>query len=165
MRHATTVVCCALTTLLLAACAAPAEPPETAVDAAQADAVEFINLYEPWPYPFSSAVRVGDLLFVSGQIGTRVENGSPVLVEGGIDAEARQTLDNIRAIIEHAGSSMDRVVKCSVMLADMSEWPRFNEIYTTYFPGPKPARSAWGANGLALGARVEVECIATAPRT
>ena len=121
---------------------------------------EFINLVEPWPYPFSSAVKVGHLLFISGQIGTRIENGAPVLVSGGIDAEARQTLDNIKAIVEKAGISMDRIVKCSVMLADMSEWPRLNQIYATYFPGPKPARAAWGANGLALGARVEIDCIA-----
>ena len=123
-------------------------------------APEFINLVDPWPYPFSSAVRAGNLLFISGQIGTRIENGAPVLVTGGMDAEARQTLDNIRAIVEKAGTSMDRVVKCSVMLADMSEWPRFNQIYATYFPGPKPARAAWGASGLALNARVEVDCIA-----
>ncbi|MBK7828355.1 MAG: RidA family protein [Nannocystis sp.] len=115
---------------------------------------------EPWPYPFSSAVRTGDLLFVSGQIGTRVEGGAPVLVAGGLEAETRQTLDNIRAIVEKAGTSMDRVVKCMVMLADMNDWPKVNEIYATYFPGPKPARSAFGATGLALGARVEIECTA-----
>jgi len=139
--------------LLLTACAriptASAPPPP-----------EFINLIEPWPFPFSSAVRAGNLLFISGQIGTRLENGAPVLVPGGLDAEARQTLDNIKAIVEKAGTSMDRVVKCSVMLADMSEWPRLNQIYASYFPGPKPARAAWGANGLALGARVEIDCIA-----
>jgi reactive intermediate/imine deaminase len=122
--------------------------------------IEHINMTEPWPYPFSSAVRGGNLLFVSGQIGSRVENGAPVLVSGGLEAEARQTMDNIGAILKRAGSSYERVVKCSVMLADMKDWPRFNEIYASYFPGPKPARSAWGANGLALGARVEVECIA-----
>ena len=110
--------------------------------------------------PFSSAVRTGNLLFLSGQIGTRVENGVPTLVSGGIDAEARQAMDNIREVLEYAGTSMDRVVKCSVMMADMSEWPRLNEIYETYFPGAKPARSAWGATGLALGARVEIECVA-----
>jgi reactive intermediate/imine deaminase len=122
--------------------------------------LEFIKMTDPWPYPFSSAVKTGSLIFTSGQIGSRVVDGKPVLVAGGIDAEARQTMDNIKAIVERAGSSMDRVVKCSVMLADMSEWPRFNEIYATYFPGSKPARSAWGATALALGARVEVECIA-----
>ena len=121
---------------------------------------QFINMTEPWPYPFSSAVRTGDLLFVSGQVGTRVEHGAPVLVAGGLEEETRQTLDNIRAIVEKAGTSMDRVVKCMVMLTDMKDWPKVNEIYATYFPGPKPARSAFGATGLALGARVEIECMA-----
>jgi reactive intermediate/imine deaminase len=123
-------------------------------------APEFINMVEPWPYPFSSAVRAGNLLFVSGQIGSQVVDGAPKLVAGGIEAETRQTLDNIKAIVEKAGTTMDRVVKCSVMMADMAEWPRMNEIYATYFPGKKPARSAWGATALALGARVEIECIA-----
>ena len=140
---------------LLAVACNQAPPP-----AAVPPTPEFINLVEPGPYPFSSAVKVGHLLFISGQIGTRLENGAPVLVNGGIDAEARQTLDNIKAIVEKAGTSMERIVKCSVMLADMSEWPRLNQIYATYFPGPKPARAAWGANGLALGARVEIDCVA-----
>ena len=121
---------------------------------------QFINMVEPWPYPFSSAVRAGNLLFASGQIGSRVENGAPVLVPGGFEPEARQALDNIKAVVEKGGSSMTQVVKCTVMLADMKDWPKFNEIYATYFPGPKPARSAFGANGLALNAHVEVECLA-----
>lgn len=145
--------------ILVAGCAQTPEP-QAATSEPVSTAPEFLNLVEPWPYPFSSAVRTGNLLFLSGQIGTRVENGTPTLVEGGIDAEARQTLDNIREVLEYAGTSMDRVVKCSVMMADMAEWPRLNEIYSTYFPGAKPARSAWGATGLALGARVEIECIA-----
>jgi len=142
----------------LAACAAPPQAP------APAEPVnpEFINLVEPWPYPFSSAVKSGNLIFLSGQIGTEVVDGAPALVSGGFDAEARQTLENIKSVVEGAGSSMDRVVKCTVMLADMADWPRFNEIYAEYFPGPKPARAAFGANGLALGARVEVDCIAMA---
>ncbi len=144
--------------LVLAACAAPPPPPEPA---APADP-EFINLVDPWPYPFSSAVRAGDLIFLSGQVGSVTIDGVPQLVSGGFDAEARQTMENIKEVVEHAGSSMDRVVKCQVMLADMADWPRFNEIYAEYFPGPKPARDAWGANGLALGARVEVDCIAQA---
>jgi 2-iminobutanoate/2-iminopropanoate deaminase len=127
---------------------------------ASASTPEFITMADPWPYPFSAAVKTGNLIFVSGQIGSVLENGAPVLVKGGIEPEARQALDNVKAIVTKAGSSMDRVVKCSVMLADMSEWPTFNTIYATYFPGKKPARSAWGANGLALGARVEVECFA-----
>jgi len=115
-----------------------------------------------WPYPFSPAVRVGNLVFLSGQIGTRTVDGRPVLVTGGIEAETRQALENIRAIVEESGSSMDRVVKCTVMMADMAEWPRMNAVYATFFPGPKPARSAFGTTGLALGARVEIECIAAA---
>jgi reactive intermediate/imine deaminase len=108
--------------------------------------------------PFSEAVRVGDMLFLSGQIGNIP--GKLELVEGGIGPETRQTMENIRATLERHGSSLDRVIKCTVFMADMSEWPAMNEIYATYFPGPKPARSAAGANGLALGARVEIECLA-----
>jgi 2-iminobutanoate/2-iminopropanoate deaminase len=122
--------------------------------------VEFLTPEGPWPYPFSPAVRVGDLLFLSGQVGSRMEDGRVVLVPGGIEAETRQTMENIRAVLARSGLTMEDVVKCTVMLDEMSEWPRLNEIYATYFPGPKPARSALGADGLALGARVEIECIA-----
>jgi len=110
--------------------------------------------------PFSSAVQVGKTLYLSGQIGT---DSTFRLVPGGIQAEARQTMENIRKVLERAGSSLDRVAKCTVMMADMSEWPAMNEIYVTFFPRNRPARSALGANGLALGARVEIECIATVP--
>jgi enamine deaminase RidA (YjgF/YER057c/UK114 family) len=72
-------------------------------------------------------------------------------------------MENIRDVLERSGSSLDRVVKCTVMMADMKEWPAMNEVYVTYFPRNRPARSALGANGLALGARVEIECIATVP--
>jgi enamine deaminase RidA (YjgF/YER057c/UK114 family) len=81
------------------------------------------------------------------------------LVPGGIQAETRQTMENIKTTVESAGSSMDRIVKCSVFMADISEWGAMNEVYRTYFETP-PARSAFGANGLALGARVEIDCIA-----
>ncbi len=110
----------------------------------------------PQNLPFSPAVRAGNLLFVSGQLGT-TESG---LVPGGIEAETRQTLENIKRILEANGSSMDQVVKCLVMLADIGEWARMNSVYVTFFPNRKPARSAFGATGLALGARVEIECIA-----
>ena len=109
--------------------------------------------------PFSDAVRVGDMLYVSGQIGT--VPGSLELAPGGIQGQTRQTLENIRAILERHGSSMDRVVKCLVMLTDMSQWPNMNEVYVTFFPRNLPARSAMGANALALGALVEIECMAT----
>ncbi len=112
--------------------------------------------------PFSEAVQVDDLLFLSGQVGEIP--GTLELVEGGIVPETRQTMENIRAALERHGSALDRVIKCTVFMADISEWPAMNEVYVTYFPGPKPARSAAGANGLALGARVEIECIALAGR-
>jgi reactive intermediate/imine deaminase len=99
------------------------------------------------------------MIYLSGSIGNDPATGQ--LVPGGIAAETRQVLENIRASLERHGSGMDRIVKCLVMLADMSEWPAMNEVYVTFFPGPKPARSAMGANGLALGARVEIECMAT----
>jgi 2-iminobutanoate/2-iminopropanoate deaminase len=142
--------------LPLSACGAASPAPASAPE------LRFITPEGPWPYPFSPAVRVGDLLYLSGQIGSRVENGQMVLVPGGIEAETRQTLENIREVLERSGSSLDRVVRCLVMLDDMSEWPRMNEVYATFFPGPKPARSALGADGLALGARVEIECTALA---
>lgn len=113
--------------------------------------------------PFSEAVRVGELLFLSGQIG--IKPGEMRLVEGGIGPETRQTLENIRATLQRFGSSLDRVVKCTVMLADIGEWGAMNEVYRTYFPeGARPARSALGASGLALDARVEIECIAAVDR-
>ena len=129
----------------------------TACQAEQETVVEYLKADPSSPLPFSDAVRVGDLLFLSGQIGT--VSGS-TLIEGGIQAQTRQTLDNIRAVLERNGSSMDRVVKCLVMIDDMDEWGAMNEVYVTYFDR-LPARSALGADGLALGAEVEIECIAT----
>jgi 2-iminobutanoate/2-iminopropanoate deaminase len=107
--------------------------------------------------PFSSAVQVGNTLYLSGNLGNIP--GSIDLAAGGIGAETRQTMDNISAVLEQFGSSMDDVVKCTVFLADMTEWGAMNEVYKTYFKNP-PARSAIGVSGLALNARVEIECIA-----
>jgi reactive intermediate/imine deaminase len=108
-------------------------------------------------WPFSEAVRAGDLLFLSGMLGNKP--GTPELAPGGIQPETRQTLENIRAAVLRHGGSMDRVVKCTVFLADMGEWAAMNEVYREFFPENRPARSALGVNGLALGARVEIECI------
>jgi reactive intermediate/imine deaminase len=110
--------------------------------------------------PFSDAVRVGDLLFLSGKVGTIP--GKTELVPGGIAAETRQTMESIKATLIANGSSLDRVVKCTVMLADIREWAAMNEVYAQYFPNHRPARSSFGASGLALNARVEIECIAAA---
>ena len=107
--------------------------------------------------PFSEAVRVGSMLYLSGQMGV---DATARLVPGGIEAETRQVLANVRAVLERHGSSMDRVVKCLVMLADMAEWPAMNKVYLEHFKAPLPARSAFGASGLALGGRIELECIA-----
>ncbi len=132
-----------LTLLLLAACTSTAP------------GVEYYTSAATVGRPFSDAVRVGDMLYLSGQVGI---DASGKLVHGGIQGETRQTMENIRTILERHGSSMDRVVKCTAMLVDMREWGAMNEVYVTYFPKHKPARSAIGANGLALGARVEIEC-------
>lgn len=110
--------------------------------------------------PFSSAVRVGDLLYLSGQIGT--VPGTRELPAGGVGPETRQTLENIRSVLEYAGSSMKRVVKCTVFLADIADYAAMNEVYRTFFPDKPPARSTVAGSGLALGARVEIECIALA---
>jgi len=130
------------------------------VPAAESGKVEFLNSGKVLPgnLPFSEAVRVGDLLLLSGQIG--LVPGSLKLVDGGMKAEARQVMENIKTSLEANGYAMSDVVKCTAMLVDMSEWAAFNEIYRSYFSARFPARSALGANGLALGARVEVECIA-----
>ena len=111
--------------------------------------------------PFSEAVRVGDLLFIAGQIGN--QPGTRTLAPGGMAAEARQAMENMKAVLERHGSSLDHIVKVTVFLADIKDWPAFNEVYAQYFKGKLPARSALGANGLALGAKVEVECIAVVP--
>jgi reactive intermediate/imine deaminase len=108
--------------------------------------------------PFSEAVRVGDMLYLSGKIGNIP--GTRDLAEGGIAGETRQTLENIKATLEKHGSSMDEVVKCTVFLADIAEWAAMNEVYITYFPVNPPARSALGSSGLALNSRVEIECFA-----
>lgn len=124
--------------------------------------VEYLNPKGGSTLPFSDAVRVGDLLILSGKLGT---DSSGKLVKGGIKTETKQTMENIRGALEAYGSSLDQVVKCTVMLADMKEWGEMNEVYRTYFKKDRlPARSALGANGLALGARVEIECWAVAKK-
>ena len=115
-----------------------------------------------YPFPFSDAVQVGDLLILSGQVGAKP--GTTAVVPGGIEAETRQTMDNIGASLKRRRLGFDSVVKCTVMLADMKDWPAFNAIYATYFKkGRYPARSALGVNGLALGAKIELECWAYSP--
>jgi len=111
-------------------------------------------------YPYSESARVGNLLFLAGQIG---EDADGNLVPGGIQAEAEQMMLNIEAALARRGLGMKDVVKCTVFLADIAEWGAFNEIYKKHFSHPYPARSALGASGLAANARVEMECIAGYP--
>jgi 2-iminobutanoate/2-iminopropanoate deaminase len=132
------------------------QPPKPASQSTGKPFVEYLNSGGGQNYPFSDAVRVDDWLILSGRIGT---DTSGKLVSGGIQAETKQTLETIGAVLKAHGASFDNVVKCTVMLTDMKEWPAMNEIYRAYFkPDRMPARSALGVNGLALGARVEIEC-------
>lgn len=122
--------------------------------------VEFLNkgTILPTNMPFSESVRVDNTLYLSGQLG--VIPGTLKLKAGGIEAESKQTMVNIQSILKANGLTMNDLFKCTVMLADIKEWGTFNKVYKTFFDGQFPARSAFGANGLALDARVEVECMA-----
>lgn len=131
------------------------------VTVAQAPVVEHIG--EPTMngqrLPFSDAVRVGDMVYLSGSIGVATDGKLPA----GIEAQARQTMDNIGVVLKRSNLGFGDLVKCTVMLDNMADWPAFNKVYVTYFPDGKfPARSAFGADGLALGALLEVECWAYA---
>lgn len=107
-------------------------------------------------------MRSGDLLILSGQLGNKP--GTLELADGSLEGQAKQALENVKAIVEANGLTMNDVVKCTVMLADMNDWQAFNAVYVSYFPGPKPARSAFSAAGLAMGARLELECWASFDR-
>lgn len=144
----------AIAVLALLACAGSAfsaDKPE--VEYLTSEATTKLNL------PFSEAVRVGNVLYLSGMVG--IAPGTRTIVEGGIEAETRQIFDSMKAVLERNGSSLDHVFKCTVMLNDMSEWPKLNAVYVTYFKKNLPARSAMGVTALALGAKVEIECLAT----
>lgn len=117
--------------------------------AQQGAAPEYLNASARSPY--SEGVRYGGLLFLSGKLGSGAERG--------IQPETRAALASIQDALERFGSSMDRVVKCTVFLADMAEWSAMNEVYSEFFPVNKPARTAVGA-GMSGDARVEIECIA-----
>ena len=134
-----------------------------AMNSGASDKAQFLNSprAQALDRPFSEAVRAGDFLFLSGAIG---EDANGKVVPGGIQAEARQTLENVKRVLETNGAALSDVVKCTVFLADIAEWPAFNTVYREYFKKPFPARSAFAASGLALNARVELECIAYVPQ-
>jgi len=152
----------ALTTV---ACTAVDTPPSggsaNASAAAAASSTDIVHIQPDGPpaNPFSPAVRVGNLVFVSGTLGTLPDG---TLVPGGIEAETRQVLENIKAVLASDGLGMDRIVRCTAYLADLSEWPTMNAVYRGYFAdGKYPARAAVQAT-LLFGARVELECVAAA---
>jgi 2-iminobutanoate/2-iminopropanoate deaminase len=131
-----------------------------AFDVAAATQTEFYERPAPTggtKLPFSEAVRAGDMLYLAGELGV---DASGKLAAGGIKAETKQMMDNIGATLARHGSSFDRTVTCTVALADISEWAAFNEIYRGYFKDHFPARMAYAASGLALNARVEMQCVA-----
>jgi len=119
--------------------------------------IEYLPKSGSGSLPFSEAVKAGNMLFLSGTLGFDPETGK--LVPGGIKEETRQMLENMKRKLEKYGSSMDKIIKCVVMIADIKEIVDMNSVYVTYFPN-KPARSTFGVSGLAFNARVEIECIA-----
>ena len=110
--------------------------------------------------PYSQAIKVGELVFVSGQL--PIDPATGAFAEGGIKELTRQSLTNMKAILEEAGTSMANVVKTTVFLADMNDFAAINEVYAGFFAAPFPGRSAVAIKSLPKGALVEIECIAQA---
>ena len=136
--------------LLLAACSGARAPVyQTLPDRAS------LNL------PYSDAVRVGNLLFLAGTVGT--VPGTRELIAGGVAAETRQALENVKHNLDTHGASLEQVVKCTVYLADIGDFEAMNAVYRQFFSHTKPARTTVGVQGLPLGARVEIDCIAAMP--
>jgi reactive intermediate/imine deaminase len=143
----------AVSVILAASASAQAPAPPPAVEYFPAPAIG------GRPAPFSSAVRVGDVMYLSGTIGITADGKLPQTFEG----QAKQTMENIGATLKARGLGWGDVFKCTVFIADMKNWPAFNAVYVPYFqPGKLPARSAVGVSGLALGAQLELECLAYA---
>jgi len=126
---------------------------------AQSTTVEYQSAANPSARTLSDFVRVGNILYLSGKLGT---DSAGNLAPGGIGPETKQTMENIKAVLDKNGSSMDNVIKCTVMLTDIKEWAEMNTVYVTFFKKERlPARSALGVSGLVRNARVEIECMAT----
>ncbi len=130
----------------------------TAAAASADDRRHYRNPKLPETFPFSSAVVVRDTIYLSGELGIDYETFS--LVEGGVGPETRQTFKNYQATLSALGADLSDIVKCTVFLDDMEDYAEMNAAYAVSLPDPKPARSTFGVDGLALGAALEFECIA-----
>ena len=117
------------------------------------------NKVPPAKVPLSQAIKAGDWVFASGQLGMDPQTGR--LVEGGIKAETRQVCENLKAVLEAAGSSLQKVAKVTIYMADLAELMPMNEVFSAYFPDDPPARTTFQATALIAGARIEIEAIAT----
>ena len=111
--------------------------------------------------PYSQGIVAGGFVFCAGQI--PIDPATGKIVEGGIEDQTRRVLKNLAAVLEAAGSSLDHVVKCTVILTDMNDFAAMNKVYAEFFKAPAPARATFGSSGLALNAKVEIECIAVKP--
>ncbi len=167
MKRAGSMTAACVAIVALAAACAPGAAPDQSGEPADGEPAPRKQIIQPEGVArlpvFSSAVRSGDLIFLSGAIGALPGVSPPTLAQGGVIPETRQAMDNLRVVLEAAGVGWEDVVKCTVFLADMADYAAFNEVYLEYFPQDPPARSALAAAGLAFDARVEVECIAAAP--
>ena len=149
------IICIALPFLLVSVTFAQA------VQRSKPSPVEYIGqpMMNGERLPFSDAVRVGDMLYLSAVAG---ETADGKLLEG-FDAQARQAMNNVGAVLKRSGLGFNDLVKCTVLFENMADWPRFNKIYATYFPDGKfPARTSLGTDGLPVGALIEIECWAYA---
>ena len=106
--------------------------------------------------PYSQAIRAGDTVYLSGQLGLDPASGT---LRDGVDNQARQVFSNLKAVAEAAGGSLDDIVKLTVLLADLGDFAKVNEIMTAYFKPPYPARATYQVAGLPRGGRIEVEAI------
>jgi 2-iminobutanoate/2-iminopropanoate deaminase len=132
--------------------------PADAGPAEAAPAPQYLNADPNTTAPFSDAVRVGSMLYLSGQLGLDADGK---LVPGGITPESQRAMENLKGTLERNGSSLDRVVSCLLLLADIRDREAFNAVYQKYFgQGRFPARSAIGTSGLYIDARVEISCTA-----
>lgn len=153
--------------LLVASCTVEPRTDQNALPPAVSAQAHYREVVQPGGVArlpvFSTAIRNGDLLFLSGQIGALPGVDPPRVVEGGIEAETRQAFENIGTVLSTAGLGFANLLKCTVFLADIADFDAMNSVYATFFSGPPPARSTVATAGLALGARVEIECTAAYP--